>query len=171
MSKRWNKKWDLGPGWTVLVAGLFRKSNLNRQLLFQINPNNRTPFFSSSLRSITRKLMLRNLHLHLRLWTFLRFISDIHRTFPGSAELAHLRGNYTQWFVVLIDLIAQFVGAQTVWSAVSAPPVRSGLWPYLSTFLTPLLSCFLEECGGFPPTPVKQWFFSPLMRNSPIILI
>ena len=52
--------------------------------------------------------------------SYLRFISDIHRTFPGSEKLAHLRGNYTQWFVVLIDLEAQFLGVQTVWSVISA---------------------------------------------------
>lgn len=43
---------------------------------------------------------------------FLRFVSDVCRTFPGSGKLAHLWGNYTQWFVVLIDLTGSFSGRQ-----------------------------------------------------------
>lgn len=105
---------------------------------------------------VTHKLMPRNPHLQHSPRAFLRFLSDIHWTFPGSEKLAHLWGNYTQWFVVLIDLVAQFLGAQTVWSDFSAPPVRCGPWRYLLTFLTSSHSCFLEECSGFLGIFMKQ---------------
>lgn len=45
-------------------------------------------------------------------YAFLRFMSEIHRTFPGSLKLPHLWGNYTQWFVVLIDLTGSFLGRE-----------------------------------------------------------
>lgn len=49
-----------------------------------------------------------------------------------------------------------FLGAQTVWSFASAPPVRCGLWRYLLTFLTPQSLCFQGECGRFAVILPKQ---------------
>lgn len=113
---------------SVFVSSLVPLSNKPHQL--------NTFLFCFSPCSITCKLVPWNPHLHHSLRAFLRFISDIRRTFPRSVKLAHLWGNYTQWFVVLIDPTAQFLGARTVWSFVSAPLVRCGLWHYLLTFLT-----------------------------------
>lgn len=45
-------------------------------------------------------------------YAFLRFMSKIYRKFPGSLKLAHLWGNYTQWFVVLIDRTGSFSGRE-----------------------------------------------------------
>ena len=100
-------------------------------------------------------------HLRHGLRALLRFTPDIHRTFPGSSQLAHLWGNYTQRFVVLIDLLAQFLCVVLPLSSF----VRYGPRPYLLTFLTPSLSRFTEECTEFPVIVHETVSFSQYYYN------
>lgn len=104
----------------VLVSGQFRKYSY-LLLVFDKSHQLKSNVFIRSHCSITYRLMLQIPHLHHRLRAFLRFIFDMPGTFPGNEKLAHLWGNYAHWFVVLIDLVAQFLRAQTVWSVLSAP--------------------------------------------------
>lgn len=106
-------------------------------------------------------------HLQLGLGAFLWFAPDIHRTFPGSEDLAHRWGNYTRRFVVLIDLVEQFLrGRKLCGPDVSALlVVRCGPPRCLLTFRKPVRAhVSWEECNGFPCD------FSPNRNRPPRLL-
>lgn len=90
-------------------------------------------------------------------WAFASYISDIRGTFPSSEELAHLWENYAQRFVVLIDLVARLLRAQTVWSRPFSSSVRCGLWCYLFESLTPSVECSLRNMVGWLWWYITQW--------------